>query len=486
MCYNFVDMKVRTRIAPSPTGYPHLGTAYQALINKAYAKKYKGSFVIRIEDTDRTRFVEDAEKRLYKALDWLNLTEDEGPRKGGDFGPYRQSERLSLYKKYALDLVKKGHAYYCFCTKERLEKVRKNQQKNGLPSMYDGHCRTLSKNVIQKNLKLGKSYVIRLKVPKNKKIVVHDLIRGEIVFDSNTIDDQVILKSDGFPTYHLAVVVDDHLMNITHVVRDAGWIPSFPKHKLIYDYLGWEMPIFLHTPTIINMSGGKLSKRDSSSDINWYKEQGFLPEAILNFLALLGWSHPKGKEIFDFNEFIKYFDLKDISPVTPKLDLVKLEWINGIYIRNLTLNEFLKRSLDYLPSEYTRNLDYLKKILPLVRDRVKRLSELSYLISYFFEYPKGTKQIRELALKESKKNYKQTKEVLHHIIDILDSIKDSNWTSSYIDTLLHKLMMQLNIKPRQFFMPIRIIVTGRSFSPPVADMLEVLGKQETLKRLKRF
>ena len=478
--------KVRTRIAPSPTGAPHLGTAYQALIDKAFAKKHKGSFIVRIEDTDRFRFVEGAEDQLYSALDWLNLTEDESPRKGGPYGPYKQSMRLDIYKKYALELVNKGHAYYCFCSKERLQKVREQQQKKGQPPMYDGHCRNLSLDEIQQNLKMGKDYVIRLKVPKNTTIKVYDLIRGEITFDSNTIDDQVLLKSDGYPTYHLAVVVDDHLMKISHAVRDAGWIPSFPKHKLIYDFLGWEPPVFLHTPTIINMSGGKLSKRDASSSIDWYKKEGFLPEAVLNFLALLGWSHPQGKEVFSFEEFVKYFDLKDLSPVTPKLDLVKLEWLNGVYIRNLSTEEFLNRVVPYLPKEYIKNKTYLKNILPLVQERVKKLSEVPNLIQYFFETPTNFEEIKKLALKESKQDYAQTKEVVSKVVSSLESIESSKWIAKNIDEKLHHLLNQVSLKPRQFFMPIRIIVSGRTFSPPIAEMLEVLGKEETLKRLKSF
>src|SRR3989344_957995 len=331
-------MKVKTRIAPSPTGFPHIGTIYQAMLDKAFAKRHKGTFLVRIEDTDRARFVQGAEEKLFEALDWLGLQEDEGVRKGGEYGPYRQSERLDIYKKYAQELVEKDHAYYCFCTKERLDEVRNEQQKQGKPPMYDKHCRNLSKEEVDERIKNGEPYVIRMKVPENKKITVKDLIRGDIKFDSNTIDDQVILRSDGFATYHLGVVVDDYLMKVTHAVRGPEWIPSFPKHKLLYDFFGWEMPIFVHTPLIINMDGSKLSKRQGHANVDWYKEQGFLPEALLNFIALLGWSHPNSRhrhfdgesnenkevspdvEIFSFEEFSKLFDLKDLSSVNPKFD----------------------------------------------------------------------------------------------------------------------------------------------------------------------
>ncbi|MCL5676265.1 MAG: glutamate--tRNA ligase, partial [Patescibacteria group bacterium] len=271
---------VRTRIAPSPTGYPHIGTIYQALFDYAYAKKFGGRFIVRIEDTDRNRLVEDAENKIFSGLDWFGLIENESARKGGKFAPYRQSQRLNIYKKYAEELVQKGNAYYCFCSKERLEEIRQLMQKAGKPPMYDKHCRNLPKEEIEANLKKKNPFVIRLKVPENKTIVVKDEIRGEISFDSNTIDDQVILKADGFPTYHLAVVVDDHLMEISHVVRGEEWLSSAPKHFLLYDFFGWEKPLFFHTPIIRNPDKSKFSKRQGHTNIDWYKEQGYLPEAI--------------------------------------------------------------------------------------------------------------------------------------------------------------------------------------------------------------
>ncbi|MEK9179558.1 MAG: glutamate--tRNA ligase, partial [Patescibacteria group bacterium] len=289
---------VRTRIAPSPTGFPHIGTIYQAMLDRAYSLKNKGKFCIRIEDTDQSRLVQGAEQKIYEALDWFGLTEDESPRKGGNFGPYRQSERLPLYKKYAEELVKNEHAYYCFCTPERLDEMRKEQQKQGKSPLYDKRCRSLSVSETLKRVESGERHVIRMKIPNTGTITVPDNTRGDIVFSVEQVDDQVIMKSDGFPTYHLAVVVDDHLMEITHILRGSEWIPSFPKHKLLYDYFGWKMPIITHTPLITNMDGSKMSKRHGHASVSWYQEEGFLPEAVLNFMSLLGWSHPEEKEIF--------------------------------------------------------------------------------------------------------------------------------------------------------------------------------------------
>ena len=329
---------VRTRAAISPTGYPHIGTIYQVLFDYSFAKKNNGKFIVRIEDTDQNRLVKDAEDKVFLALDWFGLQEDESPRKGGTFGPYRQSDRLQIYNNYAQELVKKEFAYYCFCSSDRLDEIRQKMQQNNKPPMYDKHCRNLSADNVRKKLKENKSWVIRLKVPENEKIIVKDELRGEIEFDSNTVDDQVLLKSDGFPTYFLAVTVDDHLMEITHMVRGEEWLTSSPKVKLIYDYLGWEKPLFFHTPILRNPDKSKFSKRQGHTSVSWYQEQGFLPEAILNYLALLGWSHPDGKEIFALDEFIKLFELKDLNPVAPVFDLTKLEWMNGEYIRKCTMN----------------------------------------------------------------------------------------------------------------------------------------------------
>ena len=299
-------MKVRTRIAPSPTGSPHVGTAYQALMDYAYAKKNGGQFIVRIEDTDKKREVAGAEEELFAALNWLGIVPDESPIVGGPFAPYRQSERLDIYKKHALELVEKGAAYFCFCPKDRLDEIRTKQEKEGKPPKYDGLCRELDPKESLKRFEKGEPAVIRLKVPGGGKTVAEDPIRGKIIFDNAEIDDQVLLKSDGFPTYHLAAIVDDHIMQITHPVRGEEWLPSYPKHKLIYDGFGWDMPQYLHTATLRGSKREKLGKRFGHSSLNWFRAQGYLPEALLNYLALLGWSHPQQKEFFTLEEFAFY------------------------------------------------------------------------------------------------------------------------------------------------------------------------------------
>ncbi|MBI2600309.1 glutamate--tRNA ligase, partial [Candidatus Daviesbacteria bacterium] len=325
-------MEVRVRIAPSPTGYPHIGTIYQAMYNFVFAKKYNGKFIIRIEDTDRSRFVADAEKVIFESLEWFGLKLDEGPEQGGEFGPYRQSERLKIYQKYAQQLIGQGNAYYCFCSKERLEQLRTEQQKEKLPPMYDKKCLLLSKEEIEKNLTDKISYVIRMNVPKDQVIVVHDNVVGDVEFNSSQVDDQVIIKSDGFPTYHLAVVVDDYLMKITHVFRGSEWLSSTPKHLLLYKFLGWgeSIPKFAHVPVLLNPEGGgKLSKRMGHASVDYYRKEGFLPEVILNFLANVVWNHPEGKELFPLEDFAKAFELDpfrvDVKPQGAKFDIKKLE-----------------------------------------------------------------------------------------------------------------------------------------------------------------
>lgn len=313
---------VRTRIAPSPTGENlHIGNVYTALLNFAYAKKNNGKFIIRIEDTDRTRLVEGSEQRILQSLKWFGLFYDEGPDIGGPYAPYRQSDRKEIYRKYAEELIAQGHAYYCFCDSTRLEEMRKKQQAEKLPTIYDGFCKTTyTKEEAAEKVKT-EPHVIRLNVPEEGVTIVKDVIRGDVVFENKLIDDQVLLKSDGFPTYHLGVVVDDHLMGITHVIRAEEWISSAPKHVLLYQFFRWELPVFAHLPILRNADRSKLSKRKNPVWVSWYQKEGFLPEAMLNFLALMGWSHPEGKEIFSLEEFIQQFDIVDVKAVGPILIL---------------------------------------------------------------------------------------------------------------------------------------------------------------------
>ncbi len=462
---------VRTRVAVSPTGYPHIGTIYQALFDYAFAKKNKGKFIVRIEDTDRKRFIPDAEKKLFEALDWFSLSEDESPRKGGPYKPYVQSKRLSIYPKYAEKLIKEGHAYYCSCSKERLEELRKKMQAQGKVPMYDKHCRNLNKKEIGKKLSKKTPYVIRLKVPENKKIKVKDEIRGDIIFDSNTVDDQVLLKSDGYPTYHLAVVVDDHLMKITHVVRGEEWISSAPKHVLLYDFFGWKKPLFFHTPIIRNPDHSKFSKRQGHTNVGWYQNQGFLPEAILNYLAHMGWSHPQGKDIFSLDEFIRLFDLKDLKPIGPVFDLTKLEWMNGEYIRKNQSSKLKVQILNFYNNKLPEKI--VKKTVPLIKERIKKLSDYLPLCEFFFKTP--TKYEIDLSTRKS---------LLQKIHVELKRVKE--WKADKIGEQMQDLAKKENIKTGEFFMILRVAITGKKISPPLNESMEILGKTESLERIKKL
>lgn len=456
---------VRTRIAPSPTGYPHIGTVYQALFDWAFARKNNGVFFVRIEDTDRARLVSDAEEKIFEALDWFGLTEQESVRKNGPFGPYRQSDRLEIYQKYAKELIEKKGAYYCFCTKERLEEIHKQQESEHKPTMYDKHCRNLSAEEVEKNLKENKPYVIRLKIPDNKDIVVRDEIRGEIHFDSNLIEDAVLMKSDGYPTYHLAsAVVDDHLMETSHLVRGEEWLSSLPKHWIAYDYFGWEKPLFFHTPVLRNPDKSKLSKRQGHTNVSWYKEEGFLPEAILNYLALMAWSHPEEKEIFPLEEFVKLVELKDIKPVGPIFDVEKLKWMNGQYIQmqdaeNLKekLKAFWKEDKDVLA---VLSSESAGKIIELAKTRMKTLKEL-----------------KELVLPIPVDLSSEEKEVAAMFGTKLEAL--SSWSKESILEVVREVLKEKKVKGSMLYK----IMTGYEHGLPLPESLELLGKEKTLERL---
>ncbi|MBI4136868.1 glutamate--tRNA ligase [Candidatus Roizmanbacteria bacterium] len=471
---------VRTRIAPSPTGFPHIGTIYQVLFDYAFAKKHGGKFVCRIEDTDRARLVEGSEQVIYESLEWFGLNPDESPVKGGPYAPYRQSERLDTYKKYAEDLIKKGHAYYCFCTKERLGQLRAEQTKKKIPPMYDKHCVALSKELVEKNLKEHMPYVIRLNVPRDRKITFTDVIVGKIEFDSSVVDDQVLIKSDGFPTYHLAVVVDDHLMEISHIFRGREWISSTPKHVLLYEFFGWEMPVHGHFPLLLNADGkGKLSKRHGHASVNFYKEQGFLPDAILNFLSNIVWAHPEGKELYDLDEFIKLVDITKINSQGARFDLTKLEWMNGEYLRKLSVQNLLVKIKEYLKEfESKRHPELvsgsasevlIEKTLPLVQTRIKKLSEYWPMCEFFFKRP--TEYEKEI-----------NKEWMNKIVERLSLL--SRWTHDAMYRELAELAQSFGSSKSKFFMDIRIAVTGKKVGPPLFESMEVLGKEESIERLK--
>ncbi|PIS08962.1 glutamate--tRNA ligase [Candidatus Beckwithbacteria bacterium CG10_big_fil_rev_8_21_14_0_10_34_10] len=467
-------MKIRVRIAPSPTGSPHIGTIWQALINYSYAKRYKGDFIVRIEDTDRKRFIEGAEKELFSALKWFSLEPLESPIYGGSFGPYRQSERLKIYQKQVLKLIDKDKAYYCFCSPERLEQARQVQVKKGLSVMYDKKCREIKSGEAIKRVEAGEKAVIRLKVPLNEKIIVKDLLRGEIEFNSQVLDDQVLVKSDGFPTYHLAVVVDDHLMEISHVVRGEEWLSSAPKHVLLYQYFGWLEPVWVHTPIIRNPDKSKLSKRHGHASVSWYKNNGYLSQAILNFLSLLGWSHPKEKTVFSLTEFTKYFDLRDLSPVGPVVDLKKLDYLNGVYIRNTKDEELLELIKPFLKIKIEDS--QLLKIIPLIKERINKLTEVEGLIDFFVNDFKLSPE--DLLVKSGTKEL--VKKQLEEVIKIL---KDVKWDLEEITRVIQDIVLKNDYHKGQFFMMLRLSLTGKKISPPLLESIDILGREKTLKRL---
>ncbi len=462
---------VRTRIAPSPTGEDiHVGTLYTALINYTVAKKNNGQFIIRIEDTDRERFVPGSEERMLASLKAFDIEHAEGPDKGGPYAPYRQSERLELYKTYAEQLVKKGAAYYCFCTKERLDELRKKQQAEKKIPRYDKHCLREVQNA-EFRVQNGEKYVIRLNVPENKEIAFQDVIRGEIMFDTNQIDDQVLIKSDGYPTYHMAVVVDDNAMQITHVIRAEEWISSTPKHILLYEAMGWDLPIFAHLPILRNPDRSKLSKRKNPVWASWYLKQGFLPEAMLNYLALMGWSHPEQKEIFSLDEFIEKFDLKDMQPVGPAFDVVKLEWMNGEYIRSMPIENLDLRIKNFIGEKY--NPEIVSKTIPLIRERIKKLSDYKPLCEFFFKKPE-----------QYEVDLSSKKELLKKVRLELSAIEQ--WADATIGGKMQQLADRENIKTGDFFMTLRVAITGKKISPPLNESMEILGKQECIERVSRL
>lgn len=371
--------KVRTRLAPSPTGDPHLGTAYQALFDYVWAKKNGGEFVLRIEDTDRERSTPESEQTILDSLRWLGLQWDEGPGVGGPHGPYRQSERLEIYHEHINLLVAEGHAYPCFCTKERLAELRE-KGRSGAGGGYDRKCRDIPPEEATARVESGEEFVVRMKVPLEGKCVFNDLLRGEIEKDWTSIDDQVIMKADGFPTYHLAVVVDDHLMEITHIIRGEEWINSVPKHFLLYEYFGWEPPVWCHLPLLRNPDKSKLSKRKNPVSVEWYRKSGILSEALLNYLGMMGWHLSDDREKFSLEEMIEHFRLEDVSLGGPVFDMDKLLWLNGKYIReDLSPEELLGRLTDW-----GLKPDRLIAILEMVKGRMTSLSDWGYMTDHFF------------------------------------------------------------------------------------------------------
>ena len=483
-------MEIRTRMAPSPTGEYHIGHIRTLLYNYAYAKKNMGKFILRIEDTDRERYVEGAVDRILDIINDYGFSWDEGPRVGGPHTPYVQSERLDSYKKYAEDLVRKGLAYYCFCSSERLENLREEQRKKGLTSTkYDRYCLSLSPEEIEKNIKENKKYVIRLKVPENKDIIFIDAVLGEVKINTNDIDDQVLLKSDGFPTYHLAVVIDDHEMEITHVMRGIDWLPSTPKHVLLYDAFGWNIPVYVHLPNLKELGGNKkLSKRYGSVAAIDFLKEGYLTEALVNFIMFLGWNPGGEKEIYSLDDFINEFSLERIH----KTDLVafdrqKLLWMNGYYIRNLDDSEIYNRLRKWAEkfnislNIADRSDDYNIKVISLVKDRMKLLSDFSNLTGYFYKWDIVPKE----RVSEYTRDEIRALEILVSFHERYLDIKEGEWVKDRIDEINHEIIKDKGYSPKEAFMTIRIALTSSSATPSLVDITELLGKKEVLLRLER-
>lgn len=493
----------RLRVAPSPTGDPHVGTAYMSLFNLAFARQQGGSFVLRIEDTDRVRFRADSEQQVFDTLHWLGLTWDEGPDIGGPYAPYRQSERLDTYRPYVERLLAEGHAYHCWCSTERLAEMRDKQQKLKLPTGYDRLCH--GKTAEERSLLPGfnETPVVRMLVPDDVQLHFDDLIRGRV--SAPMPDDQVILKGDGFPTYHLAVVVDDHEMGITHVVRGEEWISSTPKHVLLFRWLGLEAPAFAHMPLLRNTDKSKISKRKNpAARLTWFQEQGYLPEALVNFLALLAYppkqdAEGNDVEVFTFAEFSEDFDWRKVNPVGPIFDLKKLEWLNGVYIRDLEVGDLASRLLPYLERDGVLpgnpslgELARLKSITALIQTRMALLSEASALVAPFY--------VADDALEIADDARAQLKDdadkVLATAIGVLEGIdatgtgvlgSESGWNAAAIEAALRTAIVDgLGIKPKFAFGPLRTAVSGQRISPPLFESMEILGKTSTLTRLRRL
>jgi len=472
--------RVRVRFAPSPTGYLHVGGARSALFNFLFARRMDGDFLLRIEDTDRTRFVEDALTEIYESLKWLGLNWDEGPTVGGGHGPYIQSERLDIYGRMAGQLIKSGHAYPCFCTSERLAEVRATQEKSGGATGYDKRCRNLSAEEVDKNIKDGIPHVVRLKIPDGRTVAFEDLIRGRIEYKSETLDDLVLIKADKFPTYHMANVVDDHEMAITHVLRGDEWIASTPRHVLLYEAFGWEPPAFAHLPVILSPDGGKLSKRKGAASVMDYKRGGILPEALFNFLALLGWAPGDDREKMGLEEMISAFSLEHVSPKAAVLDEKKLEWMNGQYLA--------ERKAETLIDDVTEmwtdkgwivggvDKEYAIKVIDMLKVRSRRVTDLADSASYFFVNPIDYEE------KAAKKHFgPEAVERLGLITKIIEGIDD--FTHANIDAAYHTTAESLNIQLSSLIHPTRLAISGVSAGPGLFEMMEVIGKEVILRRI---
>jgi glutamyl-tRNA synthetase len=487
------EAPIRVRIAPSPTGDPHVGTAYIGLINYLFARQRNGKFVLRIEDTDRARFVATSEQEIFNSLRWLGLTWDEGPDVGGPHGPYRQSERTEIYREHVEILLANGTAYRAFENPEELEALRQRQIAAKLPPRYDGAHRDLTQQQIDAYLAEGRPYVVRMRVPQHTSTIFHDELRGDITFDHNNVDDQVLMKSDGFPTYHLANVVDDHLMGITDVIRAEEWISSTPKHVLLYQAFGWQQPRFWHMPLLRNLDKSKISKRKNPVSLIYYRQAGYLPEAMINFLGLMGGGMPAANsaeseastasspaksseaDIFSLSDMIARFRMESIRLGGPVFDLTKLKWLNGEYLRALTPDAFYAALRSNVLSD-----DYLAQIAALVQTRIETLTQFGDLTHFFFA--DDILPTQEVFLPKKR----TLEETLAFATDQLAILEATDWAHDALEPALKKLGEEKQWSVKENFMLLRAIITGSTMSPPLLESMVVFGKSRSLDRLRRF
>jgi len=475
--------KIRTRFAPSPTGRMHVGNLRSALYEFLIAKHAGGDFMLRIEDTDQERYVEGAVDIIYNTMSKTGLIHDEGPDKDGGFGPYVQSERMQtgIYMKYAKELVEKGEAYYCFCDKERLSALKSEVVEGKEISVYDKHCLSLSKEEIEANLAAGKPFVIRQNIPNEGKTTFHDELYGDITVENSELDDMILIKSDGYPTYNFANVVDDHTMNITHVVRGNEYLSSSPKYQRLYDAFGWESPVYIHLPLITDENHKKLSKRSGHSSFEDLLEQGFLTEAIVNFIALLGWSPEDNNEIFTLDELIRDFDYKRISKSPAVFDYTKLKWMNGEYIKKMDFDAYYEMALPYIEKAVTRDIDK-KKLAEICKTRIEVFPDIVELLDFLEELPQY--DIEMYTHKKMKTNAETSLEVLKELLPVLEAQED--YSNDALYQLLIGQVEKMGVKNGYVLWPVRTAVSGKQMTPAGAtEIMELLGKEESILRIKK-
>ena len=487
-------MSVRVRFAPSPTGFVHIGSLRTALYNFLYARKMQGNYVLRVEDTDRTRLVEGAVEGMLSAMNWAGVNHDEGVMlsddnkvvQNGDCGPYIQSERLDIYKEHIKTLIDKGDAYYCFCSRSRLDRIREQQKNEGLDPKYDGHCRELSQEEIQDKLDKGEDYVIRMKLPENKSITFNDIVRGKVSIHTSDMDDQVLIKADGFPTYHFAVVVDDHMMGISHVIRGEEWLTSTPKHVLLYQMFGWKAPTFVHLPNILNADRKKLSKRQGDVAVEDFRNKGYLPEALVNYIALVGWSPEDNKEIFSMPELIEAFSLERVSKSGGVFDTAKLNWVNSHYIKEADTQRLVDLASKFVikeklmsEQEVKANNEWLLLAMDTVKDR----------LDYLAQFPEEIKSFLNSAMPELEDEAKEFMK-LEHMMELADELEAKitaadTITPDFVSAMFKEIQKEKGIKGKNLFMGTRVIITGQNHGPDIPMVLSLLGKEKALSRIEQ-